>query len=256
MGAVATDVLGVIVNLNRPARVVRWHFVQLSVANLAILAVTLVVFALALALPHAASWLYVFGLASIASLAVIVVSGAILTLKGPAWWHYTGVGHFFNSVHLWAVELFFFSAIVHTWGKYWTAAWRGGRARVWATGAIALLVAVPCALTGYLSQQNFDAQWLSTQAKNAINSLGAGAFFNVTNFGQMYSYHVLLLPLATVALVTAHMRLVRRHGLVAPFDADLGGQAPNAPEPAGKPGGRPAPEPALKPEGRPSQARA
>jgi quinol---cytochrome c reductase cytochrome b subunit, bacillus type len=166
---------------------------------------------------YVASWIYVFGVASIASLVVIIASGCILALKGPAWWHYTGVGHFFNSIHLWAVELFFFVMVVHLWGKYWMAAWRGGRTRVWITGAVTFLVAIPCALTGYVSQQNFDAQWISTQAKDGLNSVGVGAFFNVTNFGQMYSYHVLLLPAAVVALVVVHVLLVRRHGVVPPF---------------------------------------
>ncbi len=166
---------------------------------------------------YVASWIYMFGVASIASLIVIITSGSILALKGPAWWHYTGVGHFFNSVHLWSVELFFFAMVVHLWGKYWMAAWRGGRSRVWVTGAITFLVAVPAALTGYVSQQNFDAQWISTQAKDGLNSVGVGAFFNVTNFGQMYSYHVLLLPIAVVGLVSAHVLLVRKHGVVPPF---------------------------------------
>jgi Cytochrome b(N-terminal)/b6/petB len=169
---------------------------------------------------YVASWIYVFGVASIASLVVIIASGCILALKGPAWWHYTGVGHFFNSIHLWAVELFFFVMVVHLWGKYWMAAWRGGRARVWVTGAVIFLVAIPTALTGYVSQQNFDAQWIATQAKDGLNSVGAGAFFNVTNFGQMYSYHVLLLPAAVVALVVAHVLLVRRHGVVPPFSLE------------------------------------
>jgi hypothetical protein len=169
---------------------------------------------------YVASWIYVFGVASIASLVVIVASGSILALKGPAWWHYTGIGHFFNSIHMWAVELFFFVMVVHLWGKYWMAAWRGGRARVWMTGAVTFLVAVPTALTGYVSQQNFDAQWISTQAKDGLNSVGVGAFFNVTNFGQMYSYHVLLLPMAVIGLVTAHVLLVRRHGVVPPFELE------------------------------------
>ncbi len=167
---------------------------------------------------YVASWIYVFGVASIASLIVIIASGSILALKGPAWWHYTGIGHFLNSIHMWAVELFFFVMVVHLWGKYWMAAWRGGRIRVWVTGAIVFLVAVPTALTGYVSQQNFDSQWISTQAKDALNSVGVGAFFNVTNFGQMYSWHVLLLPIAVVALVAAHVLLVRTHGVVPPLD--------------------------------------
>jgi len=194
---------------------------------------------------YVASWIYIFGVASIASLLVIIGSGMILSLKGPAWWHYTGIGHFINSVHLWAVELFFFAMVIHLWGKYWMAAWRGGRAKVWVTGAVTFLVAVPAAFTGYVSQQNFDAQWISVQAKDGLNAVGVGAFFNVTNFGQMYNYHVLLLPLAVVALVAAHVLLVRRHGVVPPFvlsretpAADrTGGSAPAPAEPSSKPAG-------------------
>jgi hypothetical protein len=180
---------------------------------------------------YVASWIYVFGVASIASLMVIVGSGSILALKGPAWWHDTSVGHFFNSIHLWAVELFFFAMVVHLWGKYWMAAWRGGRTRVWITGAVTFVVAIPTALTGYVSQQNFDAQWIATQAKDGLNSVGVGAFFNVTNFGQMYSYHVLLLPMAVIGLVAAHVLLVRRHGVVPPFDLEKRTAGPTAAEP-------------------------
>jgi quinol-cytochrome oxidoreductase complex cytochrome b subunit len=166
---------------------------------------------------YVASWIYVFGVLSIASLAVLILSGTILALKGPAWWHVTGIGHFFNSMHLWSVELFFFFMVVHLWGKYWMAAWRGKRKRIWITGAITFLVAIPCALTGYVTQQNFDAQWISTQAKDAMNAVGVGAFFNLLNFGQMYSYHIFLLPVVVILLVVIHVLLVRKHGVVPPF---------------------------------------
>jgi quinol-cytochrome oxidoreductase complex cytochrome b subunit len=181
---------------------------------------------------YMASWIYVFGVLSLVSLVVIIASGSILTLKGPGWWHFTGIGHFFNSIHLWSVELFFFFTVIHLWAKYWMAAWRGGRARVWMTGAVTFLVAIPCALTGYVSQQNFDAQWISTQAKDGLNAAGVGSFFNVTNFGQMYSYHVFLLPLAVVALVVAHILLVRKHGIVPPFQlSDAGAEPVQVPGP-------------------------
>jgi hypothetical protein len=185
---------------------------------------------------YVSSWIYVFGVLTLTALMVIIGSGSILALKGPGWWHFTGIGHFFNSIHMWSVELFFFFMVVHLWGKFWMAAWRGGRKRVWITGAVTFLVAVPCALTGYVSQQNFDAQWIATQAKDAMNAVGLGAFFNLTNFGQMYSYHVLLLPLAVVGLVVAHVLLVRRHGVVPPFQVS-GEQAiqPSAPEGADSP---------------------
>ena len=43
--------LGAIVNLNRPAHYVHWHFFQMSVANLGVIVAMLIVFALAIALP-------------------------------------------------------------------------------------------------------------------------------------------------------------------------------------------------------------
>jgi ubiquinol-cytochrome c reductase cytochrome b subunit len=166
---------------------------------------------------YMSSWIYIFGVLTIAALVVIIGSGTILGLKGPAWWHYTGIGHFFNSIHLWSVELFFFFMVIHLWGKFFMAAWRGGRSRVWMSGAITFLVAIAAAFTGYVSQQNFDSQWIATQAKDGLNSTGIGAFFNVLNFGQMYTYHVLLLPVVVIGLVSAHILLVRRHGIVPPL---------------------------------------
>jgi quinol-cytochrome oxidoreductase complex cytochrome b subunit len=168
---------------------------------------------------YVASWIYVFGVATIAALIVIVVSGIILGLKGPAWWHVSGAGRFFNSVHLWAVEIFFFVMVVHLWGKFFMGAWRGGRARTWVTGAVIFLVAIGTAFTGYLSQQNFDSQWIASEGKDGLNSVGVGAYFNVADFGQMYTFHVILLPVLVVALAVWHVLLVRRHGVVPPYPA-------------------------------------
>ena len=53
--------------------------------------------------PYVASWIYVFGVLSLASLARDHRLGdRSSALKGPAWWHVTGIGHFFNSIHLWS----------------------------------------------------------------------------------------------------------------------------------------------------------
>jgi len=44
-------VLGAVFNLNSPAHVVKWHFIELSLANVIVIALMFVVFALAIALP-------------------------------------------------------------------------------------------------------------------------------------------------------------------------------------------------------------
>jgi hypothetical protein len=43
--------MGAIINLNHPAHVVEWHFIQLSVANIVVIGLMIVVFVLAIMLP-------------------------------------------------------------------------------------------------------------------------------------------------------------------------------------------------------------
>ena len=163
------------------------------------------------------SWVYIFGVLTLAALAVILLSGGVLAIAGPAWWHTSGTGRFFNSMHLWSTELFFAFMVVHLWAKFFMAAWRGKRALTWMTGAVAFLVSIGTAFTGYLSQQNLDSQWIGGQAKDGLNASGIGAFFNVLNYGQMLMWHIVLLPVAIAALVGFHILLVRRNGVVPPL---------------------------------------
>jgi hypothetical protein len=168
---------------------------------------------------YVASWIYVFGVGSLAALGVAIVSGFGLALGGPDWWHYNPLGHFFNSLHVWSVELFMALLVIHLWGKFWMAAWRGRRTMTWITGVVAFVLSVVECFTGYLSQQNFDSQWISTSGKDAFNSVGVGAFLNVMNFGQMLMWHIVLLPIVLVAIVGAHVLLVRMRGVAHPIDA-------------------------------------
>ncbi len=176
---------------------------------------------------YVASWIYVFGVATLAALGVAIVSGLALALGGPDWWHTDSVGHFFNSLHLWSVEAFMAFMVIHLWGKFWMAAWRGRRALTWVTGVVAFMMSIVECFTGYVSQQNFDSQWISTSGKDAFDAVGVGAFFNVMNFSQMLMWHIVLLPLVLVAIVGAHVLAVRVRGVVHPLPAhrDRGGDA-------------------------------
>jgi ubiquinol-cytochrome c reductase cytochrome b subunit len=165
------------------------------------------------------SWIYVFGVVTLAAFVVVLVSGGILAIGGLTWWHTSGAGHFVNSLHLWSVEIFFAGMVIHLWGKFWMAAWRGGRGLTWVTGVLLFLASIGTAFTGYLSQTNFDSQWISTQAKDGLNAVGIGAFFNVLDLGQMLLWHVVLLPFVVGVITVWHIVLVRRHGVVPPIDA-------------------------------------
>jgi quinol-cytochrome oxidoreductase complex cytochrome b subunit len=169
---------------------------------------------------YVASWMYVFGVLTIAALIVVLVSGVVLAIGGAAWWHVSSFGHYMNSVHLWSVELFFAFMVIHLWGQFWMAAWRGRRVLTWVTGVVCFVGSIGTAFTGYLVQSNFDSQWIGAQAKDGLNSIGFGAWFNVLNPGQMLLWHVVLLPTVVGVLVIVHVVLVRRHGVVPPIDAE------------------------------------
>ena len=174
---------------------------------------------------YVASWAYVFGIASLAALAMAIVSGFLIALGGVDWWHTNPAGHFFNSMHLWSVEMFMAFLVIHLWVKFFMAAWRGKRARTWITGMTAFLVSIVECFTGYLSQQNFDSQWIATNGKDAINATGVGGWFNLLDFGQMLLWHVVLIPLALVVIVGVHVLFVRYRSVVHPFPARRGRDA-------------------------------
>ncbi len=270
------------INLDHPGTYLSWSFIDISVANLIVIAVMVVIFGLALLVPfssrhdaqlaapgtgtlagatdddgpaeadsavddpdadmwtnrvrrralrllppgkllpdrqpaYVASWIYVFGVATLATLGLAIATGFALALGGPDWYHYNSVGHFFNSMHLWSVELFMAFMVIHLWGKFWMAAWRGRRALTWITGVIAFMASVVECFTGYLSQSNFDSQWIATNGKDAFNAVGVGAFFNVMNFGQMLMWHIVLIPIILVAIVGAHVLMVRVRGVAHPL---------------------------------------
>jgi ubiquinol-cytochrome c reductase cytochrome b subunit len=167
---------------------------------------------------YVGSWVYVFGVVTIAALVWVVASGVVLAFFGPQWWHVSRLGLFFNSVHFWSVQMFFVFMVLHLWGQYFAAGWRDGRARTWIVGVVIFAVSVVTGFTGYLAQQNFASQWIAVNAKDAINSTGAGTFFDVLNFGQMYGLHIMLFPILVTLLVVIHIVEVRSRGVVKPIE--------------------------------------
>lgn len=166
---------------------------------------------------YMSSWIYLFGVATIASLVALIVSGLILTLRGPEWYHISSLGLFVNSTHFWSVQLFFFFMVLHLWGKFFMASWRGKRFMTWFTGVLALLVSIITGLTGYVIQTNFDSQWIAAESKDSFTSIGIGAFFNAMDFGQQVLLHVSLLPIVISVLVGVHLLQVRRRGIAVPL---------------------------------------
>jgi quinol-cytochrome oxidoreductase complex cytochrome b subunit len=160
---------------------------------------------------------YLFGIMALSSFVMLFITGPILAIFGPDWYHISPNGRFVNSMHFWSTQVFFASMVMHLATKYFMSAWRDGRWKTWMVGMATLAVAVFTALTGYLSQTNFDSQWAAVQAKDAMNAVGIGAFFNTMNSGQVLTLHIAVLPGIILLLVGVHLFLIRREGPVKPM---------------------------------------
>lgn len=163
---------------------------------------------------------YLFGVSALSALGLLILTGVVLSLFGPDWYHVSDAGRFVNSLHFWSVQLLFWTLLLHMVTKYLMAAWRDGRWRTWLNGVLALGVAVFTGLTGYLAQTNWDAQWIAVQSKDALNASGLGAFFNTMNTGQVLTLHIVVLPLLLVALVAIHLFFIRSDSPVKPLGTE------------------------------------
>lgn len=66
-------------------------------------------------------------------------------------------------------------------------------------------------------ETNFESQWIAFEAKDGLNAVGVGAWFNVADTGRMLLIHVALLPLVVAGLIVWHVLLVRHRGVVPPI---------------------------------------
>jgi ubiquinol-cytochrome c reductase cytochrome b subunit len=178
---------------------------------------------------YVASSLYTMGVLTLASLIVAVVSGIFLALGGVSWWHNNSLGAMFNSLHFWSVQLMFLFMAVHFIFNFFIKGWRGGRGWTWITGVLAFIVSILTAFTGFLMMTNWDSQWIGQQAKDAFNSLGIGAIWQVMNAGQQFTMHVVITVGLLLFIVATHLALVRRRGVVPPPGAE-GMAVPDEPQ--------------------------
>jgi quinol-cytochrome oxidoreductase complex cytochrome b subunit len=165
------------------------------------------------------SVVYLFGVSALSAFGMLVLTGVVMSVFGPDWYHGSPAGKFVNSIHFWSVQVFFGAILLHLFSKFMMAAWRDGRWKTWVIGALTFGIAVFTGLTGFLSQTNWDSQWIANQAKDAMNAMGIGAFFNTLNLGQVLTLHIVVLPLAVAAFIGVHLLLIRRDGPVKPIEA-------------------------------------
>jgi ubiquinol-cytochrome c reductase cytochrome b subunit len=190
-----------------------------------------------------ARWAYVFGSVLTVAFAMQLATGlGLMTAYSPstqtAWasvhyittkmsggWLVRGMHHFGASavvvvlgLHLMQTALF--------------GAYKKPRELNWFLGLGLFAVMLAFALTGYLLPWDQKGYWATRVATNIAGTipvvgpktaafiLGGNDYSSVT-LTRFYALHVGLLPLATFALLGAHVALFRKHGVTTPPNADL-----------------------------------
>ncbi|MCY0879909.1 MAG: cytochrome b N-terminal domain-containing protein [Firmicutes bacterium] len=165
---------------------------------------------------YAQGFMYMLGSLTASSFVVLVLSGILLAMNGPDSWSYNSAMRFIAAVHFWGVQAFFFFMMLHLWRVFFTGAWRGGRGLTWLLGAIAFLIAIPTAFTGFLINGDLYSEWNIVQAKDGLNAMGLG-WVNLANSGQMFGMHVVVLPLLLTIVIALHITRVRTKSVVPPY---------------------------------------
>ncbi len=185
-------------------------------------------------LPRHVNWLFTLGAVLVLLLLVQAVSGILLMVnyKPSAQGAFASVerivsdlrlGWLFRSVHVWGSHLILLLALAHMFRVFLYGGYKRPREPTWIVGAALLAVILAFCFTGYVLPWDQVAYWgtvIATEAPASIPGLGpvmrglliGGGEVGDPTLGRFYVVHVLLLPLALLALVGVHLLLVRWQG--------------------------------------------
>jgi ubiquinol-cytochrome c reductase cytochrome b subunit len=143
------------------------------------------------------------------------------------------LGGVLRGLHVWGASFLVVAAVVHMARAFWSGGYKAPREVTWITGVTMLLLILAFSLSGYLLPWDQKAYWATTVTISVAASaplvgerladvLRGGHQLGALTLGRWYAAHVFLLPAALVALVVAHLALMRRHGVSGPLVPSAG----------------------------------
>src|ERR1039458_1493458 len=102
---------------------------------------------------------YSLGFLSMTSFLLLLISGLVLVLYGPAWWLTTATGLYFRSIHLWAVQAFILFICLHLLIVFLTSGYKPPRRLTWVIGVLMMFFVFLEAELGYGLRGDFSSQW-------------------------------------------------------------------------------------------------
>ncbi|HYL77221.1 MAG TPA: cytochrome b N-terminal domain-containing protein [Bryobacteraceae bacterium] len=136
-------------------------------------------------------------------------------------------GWLIRSIHSWSANLLIFVAFVHMFSVVFTHAYRPPRELTWLSGIVLLGLMLGFGFSGYLlpwNQISYFATKVGTDVAASAPLIGpaiarllrGGEDVGGATLTRFFAFHVMILPLAALALVGFHVLLIQKQGMSTP----------------------------------------
>ena len=190
-------------------------------------------------IPGGASWIYVFGSATLFLFLLQAITGMFLAVYyAPTPDHaYDSIryietqvlfGPFVRGLHHWGASAMVVAIGLHMLQVFLYGAYKPPREVMWMVGVLLLLLTMGFAFTGYLLPWDQNAYWATQVGINMVGSvpvvgtflvkvMRGGDALGALTLSRFFAVHVLFLPAAIMALIALHMFILRRVGPAGPW---------------------------------------
>src|SRR5213594_1810008 len=190
-------------------------------------------------IPGGASWIYVFGSATLFVFFLQAITGMFLAVYyAPTPDHaYDSIryietqvlfGPFVRGLHHWGASAMVVAIGLHMLQVFLYGAYKPPRELMWMVGVLLLLLTLSFAFTGYLLPWDQNAYWATQIGINMVGTvpiigdffvkvLRGGASLGALTLSRFFAVHVLFLPALIVGFILLHLFILRRVGPAGPW---------------------------------------
>ncbi len=190
-------------------------------------------------IPGGASWIYVFGSATLFLFLLQAITGMFLAVYyAPTPDHaYDSVkfieseiafGSFVRGLHHWGASGMVVAIGLHMLQVFLYGAYKPPRELLWMVGVVLFLITLGFAFTGYLLPWDQNAYWATQIGINMVGTvpvlgdlamrvLRGGETLGALTLSRFFAVHVLFLPATIAALILLHLFILRCVGPAGPW---------------------------------------
>ena len=190
-------------------------------------------------IPGGASWIYVFGSATLFVVCLQALTGMFLAVyyvpSPDAAYdsvqfieHEVSFGWFVRGLHHWGASAVMVAVGLHLLQVYLYGAYKPPREPMWIVGVLLLLLMMGFGFTGYLLPWDQNAYWATAVGTNMVASiplvgdllvrlLRGGTTLGALTLSRFFALHVLFFPAIILGGIALHLFILRRVGPAGPW---------------------------------------